>query len=53
MSKKFETIAIDVYYVVDLVRCEPGPRRFAAWIGEKLLTRPLVDVNAGQKNFEP
>jgi hypothetical protein len=52
VSKKFESIAIDVYYVVDLVRREPGARRFAAWIGEKLLARCLVDVNPRQKIFQ-
>lgn len=52
MSKKFESIAIDVYYVIYLVGCKSGARRFAAWIGEKLLARRLVDVNPGEKNFE-
>jgi hypothetical protein len=53
VSQKFESVAIDVYYVVDLVRGKSGARRFAAWIGEKLLARRLVDVNPGEKNFEP
>ncbi|HEX5889243.1 MAG TPA: hypothetical protein VFY61_11085 [Pyrinomonadaceae bacterium] len=53
MSKKFESVAIDVYYVIDLVRRKSGARSFAARIGEKLLARRLVDVNPGKKNFEP
>jgi hypothetical protein len=52
VRKKFESVAIDVYYVVDLVRCEAGARRFATRIGKKLLARRLVDVNPRQKNFK-
>ena len=52
VSKKFEPVAIDIYYFIDLVRRKSGARRFAAWIGKKLLTRRLVDVNPRQKNFQ-
>ena len=52
VSQKFESVAIDVYYIFNLVRRQSGARRFAAWIGEKLLARRLVDVNPSKKNFE-
>jgi hypothetical protein len=53
VCKKLEPVAIDVYELFDFVCCESGAKRLATWIGEKLLTRGLIDVNLREKNFEP
>jgi len=52
VSKKFQSVAINVYNVVDLARCESGASCFTTRIGEKLLARCLVDVNPRQKIFQ-
>src|SRR5687768_12374187 len=52
VCKHFESVAIDVGEVVDLVRGESGSGGFPAWIGEKLLACDRVNVDSGQKTLE-
>ena len=53
MSKKFESVPVDVYQTIDLIGSKSGANRFAARIGEKFLACSLVDVDPGKKNFQP
>jgi hypothetical protein len=52
VCKHFESIAIDVREVVDLVVRESGFRSLTARIGQKLLARCRVKVNEGQKTLQ-